>query len=260
MIRDENIAPAPTLMQRCLAEFLGTAFLIFVGCGTLTASGFLGHTSSTFTPSDLLTVALGFGLAISIMVYAIGHISGCNINPAVSLALACVRKLTWAEAGAYVVAQLLGGFVGALLLSIVFGRSAASVLGYGATDYNPALVNYFTAIIAEAIGTFFLLFVVMGTVIDKRAPAGWAGFSVGLTVTMGILVLGVVTGGNFNPARAFGPTVVQMMFGGIYPFWHMFVYFIGPAIGAVAGVFTYSYLARARALRSATYRGYETGD
>jgi glycerol uptake facilitator protein len=256
----ERAATTPTFEQKCLAEGIGTAFLVFVGCGALAASAYLEHSKVTFTMPDLLSVALGFGLAISLMVYAIGPISGCHINPAVSFAMACARRMPWSEAGAYMIAQLLGGVVGAGLLAIVFGAHSAALLGYGATDYNPHFVNYFTAIIAEAIGTFFLLFVIMASVIDKRVPPGWSGFAIGLTVTAGILVLGAVTGGNFNPARAFGPTIVEMALGVHYPFWHMFVYFIGPAIGGLGGVFTYSYLAHMRAASQRVVGRLEPGD
>lgn len=193
------------------------------------------------------------------MIYSLSHISGCHINPAVSIALACVRRISWSEAGAYIVAQLFGGILGALLVAVTFGAKSASTLGFGATDYNPLFVNYFGAIVVEAIGTFFLLFVIMATVIDKRAPAGWAGISVGLTVTVGMLAVAVVTGGNFNPARAFGPTIVQMLFGGSYPFSHMFVYFIGPIIGGVLGAFAYEYLAGLHATGETRYRGVEPG-
>ena len=210
--------------------------------------------------AGLLAVALAFGLALSIMVYAIGHISGCHINPAVSIALACIKRMPWSEAGAYIVVQLLGGFVGALLVAVTFGRAAASLFGYGASDYNVLFVNYFTAIVVEAIGTFFLLFVIMGTVINKRAPAGWAGFAIGLTLALGILATGVVTGGNLNPARAFGPTLVEMMFGRVYPFSHLLIYFIGPIVGAIIGVFVYDYLAPSRTVEERATSGLGTGN
>jgi glycerol uptake facilitator protein len=255
---DEQLAP--TLAQKCTAEFIGTAFLVYVGCGALTASAYLGqHVGARFTTGDLLGVALAFGLAISIMVYAIGHISGCHINPAVSIAMACVKRMSWSEAGAYIGAQLVGALVGALLVAITFGAGAAAILGYGATDYNTLFVNYFGAIVVEAIGTFFLLFVIMAMVIDRRVHAGWAGLIIGLTVTVGMLVAGAVTGGNFNPARAFGPTIIQLLFRGPYPFGHMFVYFIGPIIGGIAGAFAYEYLSGLRATEPTLYRGAEPG-
>src|SRR5579883_2134853 len=127
----------PTLAQKCGAEFLGTAFLVYGGCGALTGAGYLTGGSSTFRGADLLGVALAFGLAISIMVYAIGHISGCHINPAVSIALACVGRMPWSEAGAYIVSQMLGSLLGGLGIAVTFGATVARTLGYGATNYNP---------------------------------------------------------------------------------------------------------------------------
>lgn len=250
---------APTLTQKCIAEFIGTAFLVYIGCGTLTAAGYLTHGRAAFRGGDLLEVSLAFGLAISVMVYTVGHISGCHINPAVSIAFACVKRMPWSEAGAYIVAQLLGSLLGALLVAVTFGAAAAQLLGYGATDYNPVFVNYFGAIVVEAIATFFLLFVIMAMVIDRRAHAGWAGLMIGLTVVVGMLVTGAVTGGNFNPARAFGPTIIEILFGGSYPFWHMFVYFIGPIIGGIAGAFSYEYLTGLHVQAEEPYRGVEPG-
>lgn len=231
------------LGRKCIAEFLGTAFFVYIGCGALTAAAYLGHTTARFTMGDLLGVSLAFGLAITIMVYVIGHISGCHINPAVSIALASVRRISWSEAAAYIVAQLLGGLLGGLLVAVTFGAAAARTLGYGATNYNTLFVNYFGAVVVEAIMTFFLVFAIMAMVMDKRAHAGWGGLTIGLTVTMGMLVAGAVTGGNFNPARAFGPTMIQLLFGGSYQIGHMFVYFIGPIVGGVIGAFAYEYLA-----------------
>lgn len=239
----EDQLQAHSLGRRCLAEFLGTAFLVYIGCGALTASGYLSHNKATFTMADLLGVAFSFGLALAVMVYAIGRISGCHINPAVSIALASVRRLSWRECGAYIVAQLLGGLFGALLIAVTFGGTAARVYGYGATDYNTLFANYFSAIVVEAITTFFLVFVIMAMVIDKRASVGWAGLIVGLTLMLGIMVAGAVTGGNLNPARAFGPTIIQMLFGAKYPIGHMFVFFIGPIIGGIVGAFAYEFLA-----------------
>ena len=259
----DQMSRTPSLGQKCIAEFLGTAFLIYIGCGTLTATAAFLHGRPLFAISDLFAASLAFGLALAIMVYAIGHISNCHINPAVTIGLACVRRISWEEAGAYIIAQLVGAFVGALLVAVTFGAASAGPLGYGASDYNPAFVNYFGAIVVEAITTFFLVFVVMATAIDKRAPKGWAGFAIGLTLAMGMLVAGSVTGGNLNPARAFGPTIVQMIFGNNYPFGHMFVYFIGPIIGGILGAFAYQYLARPHAeeepAATTTYKRTEPG-
>ncbi len=252
------------LSKRCLAECIGTAFLIYIGCGALTAANsYLLPGNAAFTMADLVGVALPFGLALSVMIYALGHISGCHINPAVTIALATVRRISWGEAGAYVLAQLLGGLLGALLIAVTFGRTAARVIGYGASNYDPLFVNYFGAIVGEAIATFFLLFVIMAVVIDKRTNTALAGLMVGLTLALGIFVTAAATGGNLNPARAFGPILIQMLFGGSYPFSHMFIYFIGPIIGGIAGAFAYDYLAglsRMRETRETHYGHIEPGD
>ncbi len=251
------------LWRKCLAEFVGTAFLVYIGCGSLTASGYLTHNKALFTGADLLGVALAFGLALGIMIYALSHISGCHINPAVSLALASTRRMSWSEAGAYIVSQLLGALLGALLIAVCFGARSARTLGYGATDYNTLFVNYFGAIVTEAIVTFFLMFVMMALVMDKRTHAAWAGLIVGLTLSVSILVTGAITGGNLNPARAFGPTIIELLFGAKYPFWHMFVFFIGPIIGALCGAFAYQYLASiapTRQPRHVSYGHMEPGD
>lgn len=258
-----ELAQTHPLWRKCLAEFVGTAFLIYIGCGSLTASGYLAHDKALFTGADLLGVALAFGLALGIMVYALSHISGSHINPAVSIAMATTRRMSWREAGAYVVSQLLGGLLGALLIAVCFGARSARTLGYGATDYNTLFVNYFGAIVTEAIVTFFLMFVIMAMVMDKRTPAGWAGLMVGLTLGVAILVTGAITGGNLNPARAFGPTIIELLFGASYPFWHMFVFFIGPIIGAIGGAFAYEYLAGialARQAKRVPYGRLEPGD
>ena len=250
----------PTLRQKCLAEFLGTAFLVYVGAGTLTASGYLEHNKSVYTMADLVAVSFAFGLAIAVMIYAIGHISGCHINPAISLALACGRRISWRQAGFYILAQLLGSLLGGFLIALTFGRKAAHLLGYGPTDFNGVFVNPVSATLVEAIATFFLLFIVMGVVMDRRAPVGWAGFVIGMTITASILLLGSVTGGCLNPARTFGPVVVQLLFGGSYPIAHLLVYFIGPIVGAIVGVFAYEYLALRHPAADAVPRGFETGD
>jgi glycerol uptake facilitator protein len=260
MVNKNREVWAPTLKQKCLAEFLGTAFLVYVGAGTLTASSYLEHSKGAYTMADLVAVSLAFGLAIAVMIYAIGHISGCHINPAISIALASIRRISWSQTGFYVLAQLLGSLLGGFLIALTFGRDAASLIGYGPTDFNKVFVNPFSATVVEAIATFFLLFVVMGTVIDRRSPSGWSGFAVGLTITAEILLLATVTGGCMNPARTFGPALVQVLFGGSYPIAHLLIYFIGPIVGSVGGVFAYEYLALRRPATDAARRGFEAGD
>ena len=232
---------SPTLGQKCLAEFLGTAFLVFIGAGAVTASNFLLRgNSATYTISDLVAIALAFGFALTIMVYAIGHISGCHINPAVTIAFASFKRMSWNEAGGYIISQLLGALVGALLIALTFGATPArGAGGYGATNF---ITNPIIATIIEAIGTFFLVYVIMSTAIDKRAPVGWAGLAIGLTLAAQILMFGPITGTSLNPARTIGPVVVQWIFGGNYPIARLLVYIIGPIIGALGGLLAYEYI------------------
>lgn len=251
---DETAAlNTPTLGQKCAAEFLGTAFLVFIGAGAATASGFLLGKSFTLEAANLISIALGFGFALMAMVYAIGHISGCHINPAVTIALALNGRLPWSEAGAYIVVQLIGGIVGAFIIALAFPTASHTVAGFGATNFNTRDTNYFVASVLEAIATFFLTFVIMGTVIDKRAPRGVAGLAIGMTLAGAILFIGSVTGGSLNPARSIGPAVAQWITGGYYPALHLIVYIIGPIVGGIVGVYAYEYMARTRVAEQGTH-------
>jgi glycerol uptake facilitator protein len=254
-------------MQRFLAELLGTAFLTWIGAGSITATFYLlkgAKPPLAFSMADLGMIALAFAVAIAAMVYTLGHISGCHINPAVTFALAISRRLAWSEAGFYWVAQILGGIAGALLIALSFGwTAAASGPGLGATDFSTALTLYgmgggwIVAIAMETVGTFFLLLVIMGTAVDKRAPAGWAGLIIGLMVAGEIFAFGPVTNVALNPARALGPALVQVLLGGSYDLTHLVVYFVGPLLGGALGVFVYDLMAQG--LRRAAVAAPEPG-
>ena len=162
---------SPSILQRSLAEVLGTFLLVFIGAGTGTSvnSVLKGNPSS-----GLLLVALAHGLALLVAFYVIGKVSGAHVNPAVSIALLSVRKLAWRDAIWYIVAQLFGAFLGALAILLVFGKDQALTAGLGATTYG-ASVNQFQAAGVEALGAFILVLAIVGTAADKRSPAGWAG-------------------------------------------------------------------------------------
>src|SRR6266700_2144507 len=233
----------PTLAQKFVAELLGTAFLTWIGAGSITAAVFLLNGTKpavAFTMADLGMIALAFAFAIAAMVYTIGHISGCHINPAVTFSLAVTRRISWSDAGVYWVAQFLGGILGALVIALAFGWTAAAQgPGLGATNFGAALTLYGTgggwivAIAMETIGTFFLLLVIIG-----------------LMVAGEIFAFGPITNVALNPARAFGPALVQVLLGGTYDLSHLIVYFVGPLLGGVLGVFTYDFLQRARVTAS----------
>lgn len=243
----------PTLAQKFLAELLGTAFLTWIGAGSITAAVYLLGTKVPFTMADLGMIALAFAFAIAAMVYTIGHISGCHINPAVTFAFAVTRRISWSNAAVYWAGQFLGGILGALVIALSFGwTTAAQGPGLGATNFGGAISLYGTgggwvvAIAMEVIGTFFLLLVIMGTAVDGRAPAGWAGLIIGLMVAGEIFAFGPITNVALNPARAFGPAVIQALLGGTYDLTHLIVYFVGPLAGAVLGVVAYDFITRAR--------------
>jgi glycerol uptake facilitator len=253
------------MAQKFIAELLGTSFLTWIGAGSITATFYLlngAKPAAAFTMADLGMIALAFAVAIAAMVYTIGHISGCHINPAVTFAMAVSRRMSWGDAVVYWIAQLLGGLLGAAIIALSFGwTTAAQGPGLGATNFGGAIALYGTgggwavAIIMEGIGTFFLLLVIMGTAVDGRAPAGWAGLVIGLMVAGEIFAFGPITNVALNPARAFGPALLQVLLGGTYDLSHVIVYFVGPLAGAVLGVFVYDLMSRGRVTGSAELGG-----
>ncbi len=218
----------PTLSQKFLAELLGTAFLVWVGPGSITTTNFISGGKLPFTMAELGMIALAFAFAIAAMVYTIGHISGCHINPAVTLSFAVTRRIPW--------------------IGVCYGFTNAATIGYGATNFSDANTGYIVATAAELIGTFFLLLVIMGTAVDGRAPAGWAGLIIALTVAADIFAFGPVTNVALNPFRALAPAVLQVLFGGTYNLAHLVVYFVGPVVGGILGVLVYDYMTRGRAV------------
>src|SRR5712692_4944124 len=135
----------PTLSQKFLAELLGTAFLVWVGPGSITTTLFLAGTKVPFSMAELGMIALAFAFAIAAMVYTIGHISGCHINPAVTIAFAVSKRIPWGEAAVYILAQIIGGLLGALVIALAYGSSAAATLGYGPTNFSDASTGYLVA-------------------------------------------------------------------------------------------------------------------
>lgn len=247
---DHNtMTKTPTLSQKFFAELLGTGFLVLIGPGSIPATFLLINGSggkATFTMADLGMIGIAFAVAIAAMVYTIGHISGCHINPAVTLAFAFTKRIPWNEAGVYILAQLIGGILGALGIALIFGASAASTVGFGPTNFDPTTTSFLQAIAIEVVGTFLLLFVIMGVAVDGRAPAGWAGLIIGLIVAGEVIVMGPITGPSLNPARTIGPALLQVIFGGKYDLTHLIVYIVGPILGATLGVIGYDFITRTR--------------
>ncbi len=211
--------------KSALAEFIATFALIFIGASAGLLAGFGG---------GLVGVALAHGLVLAIVVSITAHISGGHVNPAVTIGLWVGGKVSAARAGVYIVAQLAGAIVGALLV-----RAVIPVLTFKAGNGGaPALAAGYASgkgVLMEAILTFFLVFAVYGTAVDKRGPFGkTAGLTIGLVLTFDILAGGPLTGAAMNPARAFGPELVA----GFWTDW--WVYWVGPILGGVIAAGAYS--------------------
>jgi glycerol uptake facilitator protein len=239
-----------SFIQKLFAEVIGTGFLIFIGVGSVPATLLLngGGEAHPFTMGDLGIISFAFALIVIAMVYAIGHISGCHINPAVTLALAATKKFPWKDVPAYIGAQLLGATIGAFAIVGTLG-SEATDLGLGVATFNPDTVSYGRAIFAEFIGTFLLVFTVFG-VIDRRAPAGWAGLAIGFVVFAAIIVVAPATAASINPARTFGPMLALQALGGSVLWNQIPAYLIGEIAGGVLAGVAYGALARTK-VRSA---------
>ena len=238
-----------SMPQRALAEFFGTAALVLVGPGSVIATLTLaGKAVPAVTEADLLAISFAFGFIITALVYAIGKVSGCHINPAVTFALAATKRFPWKELPIYWVAQFAGAILGAFAIWGVFGANAVT-FGMGQTHFaaDASTTVYLQAALAEALGTGLLLFAILGIVDGRSAGAPLAGVVIGGAVVGIILVFGPITGASLNPARAFGPELVQAIAGGT-TFWTQYVpvYLIPGLVGATAALFLYDFLANPR--------------
>lgn len=215
--------PMRSLSRRAVAEAIGTFVLVLIGTGAVMVNagtrGLLGHAG----------VALAFGAVVTAMVYALGHVSGAHINPAVTIALSYTGCFPRREVGHYVVAQCLGAAVASLLLRTVLGTAG----GLGATQ--PAL-GIGRTFILEWLLSFVLMFVIVSVATDERVIAGFAGIPVGLAVGLGVLVGGPLTGGSMNPARSLGPALAG---GGWAGHW---IYWVAPVTAMLAAARVYELL------------------
>ncbi len=214
-----------------VAEFVGTFALMFAGGAAIIVTG----------GENLVAIALAHGLILSVMVSATMHISGGQLNPAVAIALGIIGKQSWTQVGMFVAAQVAGSVFAAFLLSTLFTGPGYDVeaVKLGATLGSMSsgeAISVAGVLGLEVIATFFLMFVIMGTAVDKRGVGGSAavgGFGIGLTVAANILAIGPATGASMNPARSFGPALV----GG---WWNMhWAYWLAPIIGATLAAVVY---------------------
>jgi glycerol uptake facilitator protein len=234
--------------QKALAEVFGTAALVLVGPGSVIATLTLaGKAVPAVTEADLLAISFAFGFIITALVYAIGKVSGCHINPAVTFALAVTKRMPWKEVPVYWISQYIGAVIGAFAIWGVFGANAVT-FGMGQTHFAAdASTTYFMqAALAEALGTGLLMFAILG-IVDSRSPGTLAGLVIGGAVVGIILIFGPITGASLNPARALGPELVEAIAGGT-TFWTQYVpvYLVPGLVGAAAAAFLYDFLANPR--------------
>jgi glycerol uptake facilitator protein len=234
-----------SLTQRLAAEFFGTAFLVFVGVGAVPAT-LIVNGDAPFTMADLGMISLAFGTVVVATVYALGHIGGNHINPAVTLGLAVTGKFPWAQVPAYVAAQVAGAVVGAGSIIAVLGSKASDV-GLGVASYGD--IPWTQAFAAEFIGTFILVFTVFG-VIHRKAAAGFAGVAIGLVVFAVIIPVAPATGASINPARTIGPMLVQQVAGGEVKWGQLPVYLAAELLAGVLGALAFGFLSRTPADRA----------
>ncbi len=228
------------LKNKTLAEFFGTFWLVFGGCGSaVLAAKFLDEAGDT--PINLgigfVGVSLAFGLTVMTMAYAIGHISGCHLNPAVSVGLCVGGRFDKSELLPNIAAQVLGGAAGVGVLAVIAGGGpgfsmAGGFASNGFGDHSPGHYSMMAAFVAEVVLTFFFLMIILGAT-DKRAPQGFAPIAIGLGLTL-IHLIGIpVTNLSVNPARSTGPA----LFVGGWALQQLWLFWLAPILGAaIAGI------------------------
>jgi glycerol uptake facilitator protein len=255
------------LGRRLAAEFVGTLLFVAVGTGAATVLALgplqrLGGLTQILQGApgqdqvfeailsnslgDLLPVAFAFTTILAMLVYAFGGVSGAHFNPAVTFGLAVSNRFQWREVPLYWLFQILGGVVGAFIVAGMYGQDGASLAGtdvlFGTTTLSSG-VNEWQGILAEAFLAFILMTAIMAIAVDHRAPKGWSGLIIGLALGGGILVTGAATGGSANFARTIGPMVASLPYDvGNIPWGDLWVYAVGPIIGASAAALVYESL------------------
>lgn len=221
--------------KKLSAELIGTAWLVLGGCGSAVLAAAFPNVGI-----GLHGVSLAFGLTVLTMAYSIGAVSGCHLNPAVTIGLAAAGKHPKNEVLPYIVAQVIGGILGAAILyAIATGKAGFDVVasGFAANGYaehSPGGYSMVSALITEIVATAFFLFVILSST-DRKAPAGFAPIAIGLCLTLIHLVTIPVTNTSVNPARSLGPAV----FVGGWALQQVWLFWVAPIIGAVVGAIAY---------------------
>ena len=232
--------------KKLVAEFIGTAWLVFGGCGSAVfAAAFItGPPGNLHLGIGFTGVAFAFGLTLLTMVYTIGPISGCHINPAVSIGLWAGNRFPASQLLPYIIAQVLGGILGAFILYVIatgkpgFDVVASGFAANGYGDHSPGKYSFLAALVSEVVLTYMFLLVILGAT-DRRAPAGFAGIAIGLALVLIHLISIPVTNTSVNPARSTGPA----LFVGGWALSQLWFFWVAPIAGALLAGFTYRWLA-----------------
>lgn len=223
-------------MKKLIAEFIGTLWLVLGGCGSAVLAASYPELGIGFAG-----VAIAFGLTVVTMAYAIGHVSGCHLNPAVSIGLYVGGRFNKKELLPYIIAQVLGGIAGAgILYLIVSGKPGFEIGGFAANGYgahSPDGYNLGAALITEVVMTFMFLMVILGAT-HSKAPKGFAGLTIGLALTLIHLISIPVTNTSVNPARS----TSQAIFVGDWAIDQLWLFWIAPIVGAVLAALVYKFI------------------
>lgn len=226
-------------MKKYVAECIGTCVLVVLGCGTAMLVG-----CDAANGSGYLLTALAFGLTIVGMAYCVGNISGCHINPAVSLGVLMSGGISVKDFIGYVISQCVGALVGSGILALIFGTGSVKDMtgGFGSNGLAGVNGNALAGLIVEIVLTFIFVLTILGVTSKKAGHGSFGGLVIGLTLTL-VHILGIgLTGTSVNPARSFGPAVVAAITGNTAPIACLWVFIVGPLVGAALAACTYKYL------------------
>ncbi|MEO1519507.1 MAG: aquaporin Z [Cyanobacteria bacterium J06633_2] len=232
-----------SITKKCIAEAIGTAWLVLGGCGSaVLAANFPGGDTANTLGIGFVGVSIAFGLTVLTMAYAIGHISGCHLNPAVSFGLWACKRFPSSELLPYIIAQVIGAIVGAgIVYAIASGQPGFELTGptplatNGFGAHSPGGYSLLAAVVTEIVMTFVFLMVILGAT-DRRAPSGFAPIAIGMALTLIHLISIPVTNTSVNPARSTGPAI----FAGAELFGQVWLFWVAPIIGALIAGFFYS--------------------
>ncbi|KAK7306466.1 hypothetical protein VNO77_44409 [Canavalia gladiata] len=212
------------LLQKLVAEVVGTYFLIFAGCGSVVVN--LSKDKMVTQPG----ISIVWGLTVMVLAYSLGHISGAHFNPAVTIAHASTKRFPFKQVPGYIVAQVVGSTLASGSLRLIFN---------GKNDHFAGTLpagSDLQAFVLEFIITFYLMFVISGVATDNRAIGELAGLAIGSTVLLNVMFAGPITGASMNPARSLGPAIVHNEYRGLW------IYLVSPTVGAVAGTWAYNFI------------------